>query len=184
MKKHFAIAILLILVFAVSISTVLAETPITQSFDTIGSIVAFGRYEQDGNKENGPEEIEWIVLDVKDRRSLLISRYALDTVPYHTEDINITWEKCTLRTWLNGSFPRAFIMTANRDPLAGPPAQKALAQRLAELNVPFVDRTYGDDAMPLDHVFHCDVRSSAARLCNDDECRFFLSAQPGAQRRP
>ena len=33
MKKHFAIAILLILVFAVSISTVLAETPITQSFD-------------------------------------------------------------------------------------------------------------------------------------------------------
>ena len=86
--------------------------------------------------------------------------------------------------WLNGSFPRAFIMTANRDPLAGPPAQKALAQRLAELNVPFVDRTYGDDAMPLDHVFHCDVRSSAARLCNDDECCFFLSAQPGAQGRP
>ena len=51
MKKHFAIAILLILVFVVSISTVLAETPITQSFDTIGSIVTFGRYEQDGDKE-------------------------------------------------------------------------------------------------------------------------------------
>ena len=46
MKKHFAIAILLILVFAVSVSTVLAETPIAQSFDTIGGIVTFGRYEQ------------------------------------------------------------------------------------------------------------------------------------------
>ena len=104
MKKHFAIAILLILVFAVSVSTVLAETPITQSFDTIGGIVTFGRYEQDGNEENGPEEIEWIILDVKDGKSLLISRYALDAVPYHTESINITWEKCFLRSWLNSDF--------------------------------------------------------------------------------
>ena len=104
MKKQFVIAVLLMLVFAVSVSTVQAETTISQPFDTIGSIVAFGRYEQDGNEENGPEEIEWIVLDVKDRRSLLISRYALDTVPYHTEDINITWEKCFLRSWLNSDF--------------------------------------------------------------------------------
>ena len=71
MKKHFAIAILLILIFAVSISTALAETPITQSFDTIGGIVTFGRYEHDGNEENGPEEIEWIVLDVQDGKVLL-----------------------------------------------------------------------------------------------------------------
>ena len=68
MKKHFTIAILLILVFAVSICAVLAETPITQSFDTIGDILTFGRYEQDDNEENGPEEIEWIVLDAKDGR--------------------------------------------------------------------------------------------------------------------
>ena len=104
MKKHFAIAILLILVFAVSVSTVLAETPLSQSFDTIGSIVTFGHYEQDGNVENGPEEIEWIVLDVKDGKSLLISRYALDAIPYHKEDIDITWEKCFLHTWLNDDF--------------------------------------------------------------------------------
>ena len=104
MKKHFAIAILLILGFAVSVSTVQAETPLNQSFDTIGGIVTLGRYEQDGNEENGPEEIEWIVLDVKDGRSLLISRYALDTVPYHTENIDITWEKCFLRSWLNSEF--------------------------------------------------------------------------------
>lgn len=104
MKKHFVIAILLIYIFTVSISAVLAEIPIAQSFDTIGGIVTLGRYEQDGNEENGPEEIEWIVLDVKDGKSLLISRYALDTVPYHTESINITWEKCFLRSWLNSDF--------------------------------------------------------------------------------
>ena len=101
MKKYFAIAILLILVFAVTISTVLAETPITQSFDTIGSIVTFGRYEQDGNEENGPEEIEWIVLDVQDGKVLLLSKYGLEVKPYNTEHTEVTWETCTLRTWLN-----------------------------------------------------------------------------------
>lgn len=104
MRKRNSIAILLMFIFAVSISTVLAEAPSSQSFDTIGGIVTFGRYEQDGNEANGPEEIEWIVLDVKDGKCLLISRYALDTVPYHTEDINITWEKCFLRSWLNSEF--------------------------------------------------------------------------------
>ena len=104
MKKHFAIAILLILVFAVSISTVLAETPITQSFDTIGSIVTFGCYEQDGDKENGPEEIEWVVLDVQDGKALLLSKYGLEAKPYNTEYTDVTWETCTLRAWLNSDF--------------------------------------------------------------------------------
>ena len=104
MKKHFAIAILLILVFAVSISIVLAETLITQSFDTIGSVVTLGRYEQDGDKENGPEEIEWVVLDVQDGKALLLSKYGLEAKPYNTEYTDVTWETCTLRAWLNSDF--------------------------------------------------------------------------------
>ena len=114
MKKQFVIAILLILAFTVSISTVLAETSLSQSFDNVGGIVTFGRYEQDGNEENGPEPIEWIVLDVKDGKSLLISRYALDIVPYHTKDINITWEKCSLRSWLNNDFLRTAFTEEER----------------------------------------------------------------------
>ena len=104
MKKHFAITILLILVFTVSISTVLAETPITQSFDTIGGIVNFGRYEQDGNEENGPEEIEWIVLDVQDGKVLLLSKYGLEAKRYNKKKTDVTWETCTLRAWLNDDF--------------------------------------------------------------------------------
>ncbi len=104
MKKHFAIAILLILVFAVSISTVLAEIPITQSFDTIGGIATFGRYEQDSNEENGPEEIEWIVLDVQDGKALLLSKYGLEAKRYNKKKTDVTWETCTLRAWLNDDF--------------------------------------------------------------------------------
>ncbi|MBQ6234130.1 MAG: alpha/beta hydrolase [Clostridia bacterium] len=76
--------------------------------------------------------------------------------------------------YINEKFPRAFVMTASHDNLAGPPAQKALTNRLAACGVPFVDRTYGTDEAPLSHVFHCDIRSQAAKQCNDDECRFFL----------
>ena len=76
--------------------------------------------------------------------------------------------------YINSRFPRSFIMTANRDPLAGPPTQLALTARLTACGVPFVDQTYGDEDAPLGHVFHCNIRSEAARRCNDQECRFFL----------
>lgn len=48
--------------------------------------------------------IEWRVLDIEDNQALVISKYALDCQPYHTSDTDITWEDCTLRTWLNDTF--------------------------------------------------------------------------------
>lgn len=73
------------------------------------------------------------------------------------------------------SFPPAYIVTANHDPLAGPPAQNVLTARLDELSVPYVDRTYGTQEAPQDHVFHCNLRNPVGRLCNDEECAFFLT---------
>ncbi|MDO4492395.1 MAG: DUF6273 domain-containing protein [Clostridia bacterium] len=73
-------------------------------YRTVGSVVTFGSYEQDNNTSNGAEPIEWIVLDVKGDKSLLIAKYGLDAKPYNTKDTSVTWEKCTLRTWLNGEF--------------------------------------------------------------------------------
>ena len=49
-----------------------------------GAIVKFGTYEQDNNLSNGAEEIEWLVLDVQDGKALLLSKYALDEIPYST----------------------------------------------------------------------------------------------------
>ncbi len=70
----------------------------------VGSLVRFGRYEQDGNPDNGPEEIEWIALDVQNGKCLLLSRYCLDTKPYHSGSKNITWKDSSLRKWLNRDF--------------------------------------------------------------------------------
>lgn len=41
------------------------------------STVFFGRYEQDGNTENGPEPIEWFVLEDDGETMTLLSRYIL-----------------------------------------------------------------------------------------------------------
>ena len=34
----------------------------------------------------------------------MISKYALDCRPYNTEHAHVTWETCSLRKWLNGTF--------------------------------------------------------------------------------
>ena len=70
----------------------------------VGDIFYFGAYEQDNNASNGKENIEWLVLEKQGSKLLLISKYALDCKPYNTSYTNITWENCTLRTWLNNEF--------------------------------------------------------------------------------
>ena len=72
----------------------------------VGSTVFFGSYEQDNVASNGKEAIEWIVLAKEGNRALLISRYALDCQQYNTSWTSVTWETCSLRKWLNGTFIR------------------------------------------------------------------------------
>ena len=69
-----------------------------------GSLVTFGHYEQDGNTENGPEEIQWIVLDTDGDRVFLLSKYGLDAKQYNVKYTRVTWETCSLRQWLNSTF--------------------------------------------------------------------------------
>ena len=71
----------------------------------VGDIVYFGTYEQDNDTSNGKENIEWLVLAKEKNRVLVISDKALDRQPYnssYTEEV--TWENCSLRKWLNGTF--------------------------------------------------------------------------------
>lgn len=70
----------------------------------VGDYIQFGSYEQDNKTANGKENIEWLVLDIKNGKALVISKYALDAKPYHTLDYYTFWETCTLRAWLNNDF--------------------------------------------------------------------------------
>ena len=48
------------------------------------------------------EPIKWRVLDVNGSKAFLLADMGLDAQPYNTRDIDITWEKSTIRSWLNG----------------------------------------------------------------------------------
>lgn len=80
------------------------ETQAKKPAVNVNDIVSFGHYEQDGNRSNGAEAIEWLVLDVQEDRALLLSRYALDAQPFHKKYEYVTWDTSTIRQWLNGTF--------------------------------------------------------------------------------
>jgi hypothetical protein len=66
--------------------------------------VEFGSYEQDGDESNGPEPIEWRIIDQNENGTLLLSRYVLDSAKYNDERTDVTWETSSLRKWLNSDF--------------------------------------------------------------------------------
>lgn len=102
-----------------------------------GTYVTFGTYEQDNNKKNGQEPIEWLVLENDGESLFVLSKYVLDGQPYSTAyDGNtwnahpITWEHCNLRAWLNSTF----LTTAFN------------AGEQTRINTTFVDNSLPEDA--------------------------------------
>lgn len=57
----------------------------------LGSVIAFGK-------------ADWIVLDRQDGKALLAKYMGDNKHPFHEKKEDITWEKCSLRTYLNGEF--------------------------------------------------------------------------------
>lgn len=72
------------------------------SIPKVGSIIEFGTYEQDGDTTNGKEPIQWKVKAVDDNKLTLLSEHGLDAKKFNEESASVSWETCTLRTWLNG----------------------------------------------------------------------------------
>jgi hypothetical protein len=98
MKKVWILLLAAVLILSAAGCTVSIENA------SVGDEIRFGKYEQDNDLLNGKEDIEWIVLAKEDDRILVISKYALDRVSYNDVLTDVTWEICSLRRWLNGSF--------------------------------------------------------------------------------
>ena len=71
--------------------------------------VYFGNYWQNDNngdgradKNDAKEPIKWRVLSIDGDDMFLLADSNLDAKPYNTEYTDITWERCTIRSWLNG----------------------------------------------------------------------------------
>ncbi|MCL1988209.1 MAG: DUF6273 domain-containing protein, partial [Firmicutes bacterium] len=57
----------------------------------VGDIITFSNY-------------EWRILHVQNKQALLLSDLVLETRPYNIKNTAITWEKCSLRYYLNNDF--------------------------------------------------------------------------------
>lgn len=87
-KKQIALAIILVIV-AFSFSGCIRTSD-------VGDTVKFGSYKGD--------KLEWIVLAKDGNKTLLISKYVIDTQPYDDKNNPVKWEDSSLMEWLNEDF--------------------------------------------------------------------------------
>ena len=66
--------------------------------------IYFGTYQQssDGSVGYNIDPIKWRVLENANGQLFLLSDQNLDVFQYHTDSESVTWEKSTMRSWLNG----------------------------------------------------------------------------------
>ncbi len=155
-----------------------------------GDYVFFGKYEQDNNTSNGQENIEWLVLEVKDGKALLISKYALNCKQYNTSKTDATWETCTLREWLNNSFintafsvkEKAMIPTvtvsADKNPRFNTNPGNATRDRVFLLSFTEANKYFSSDSArqcePTDYA----VANGTTKYSYSDNCLWWLRS-PG-----
>ena len=80
-----------------------------------GEYIIFGSYEQDNDLTNGKELIEWLALSNDGKELFLVSKYALDAIPFNDKLVDVTWETCSLRKWLNEYFYNTAFDTEQKE---------------------------------------------------------------------
>ena len=93
----------------------------------IGELYTFGTYEQDGDDTNGPEDLEWIILELNfdENWMLLLSKNAIDSRPYEEESRSVTWADSSLRDWLNHEFFQTAFQEAEQEMIYSCPLENA-----------------------------------------------------------
>ena len=87
------------------------QNPQVKNDVTTWDCIYFGNYWQndtngDGvaNQSDGKQPIKWRVLSVDGDDALILADTVLDGQNYNAVNTSTTWEKCTLRKWLNNDF--------------------------------------------------------------------------------
>ena len=113
MKK--ALSIALSVLMTVGIFTILPRSasaadyglkkPVVKGDVVTWNCVYFGSYYISGEKKKEP--IKWRVLSLSGSDAFLLADKSVDCKMYNNADADVTWQTCSLRGWLNGSFYNA-----------------------------------------------------------------------------
>jgi acetyl esterase/lipase len=81
-------------------------------------------------------------------------------------------EKINVLKYINEHYPPTFIMSAENDFLL--PNARSMYEYLQKKGIESVCEIYGTkEQTEIGHVFHLNILSDIARMCNDAECNFF-----------
>ena len=69
--------------------------------DTLGRMHSDAQF---AGSSSVPAHVEWMVLDRRGDRVLLLSRYGLDAQPYHQTSTAVNWSNSDIRRWLQNEF--------------------------------------------------------------------------------
>lgn len=157
-----------------------------------GDTIKFGSYEQDDIFMNGAEPIEWYVLSVNDETALLLSKYALFSGAYNESWASLTWDRCTLRDWMNDDFyESAFssseqdaivtsILRAEKNPVYKTSAGEDTEDKVFVLSISEASRFLKEarllKGVPTEYAVSC-----GARRTKDGTCWYWLRS-PGEDR--
>ena len=88
------------------------QNPVKSNGVSTWDCIYFGRYPQSDRTGATKEPIKWRVLELSDTNhdgmaddAFILANRELDAKPYNTTYDDVTWETCTLRSWLNGYGP-------------------------------------------------------------------------------
>lgn len=181
MKKYLTFALTFALLFSFTPRAYARSESPAFNID-VGDTVYFGRYEQDNDLSNGPEEIAWTVLNRSQDRALVISKYVLDCKAFNDEYTETDWGNCSLRKWINESFlnkafdldEQAYIYTQKVNPHRNPDydtdAGKDTQDKVFLLSIQEINSYF-----PLDSGRSCIPTAYAA----DQGCRMYPGTNTG-----
>lgn len=108
--------------------------------------------------------IQWIVLEKKDQKALLLSKYCLLKKAYHDAFTPVTWADCTLRKWLNHEF--------YHDVFTPDEKKKILTTKLRNAKNPLYETEGGDDTE--DKVFLLSINEANKYFSSNEEGQAFF----------
>lgn len=120
----------------------------------VGDRFEFGSY--DG------EDVVWRVLAVQKKKIFVISEKALARKNYHDKRLEITWEDCTLRKWLNSDFYNVTFSAEEKDKIL-------LSDIKNPMNTKYKYHSIGGNDTS-DYIFLLSI-SEASRYFADDKDR-------------
>lgn len=87
------------------------HNPVVKTDVLAWDTIAFGNYWQEDTNDDGEtntndekKPIRWRVLSVEGDDAFLMADQAIESRPFDEEGSAVTWEKCSLRKWLNEDF--------------------------------------------------------------------------------